>query len=181
MTFKWFNVKRGDEIALLICRAASFAALLGLFAFILMGLVSMLHGSAVYVGWGGIFFKDVSAPDHGKAISEIVGSLEYFLLAPLPYLILRTVGNYCKDLMDSPDGRAKDETMRALLAVKCLIGGLLIAILSTNLLTIFLASTSSGEFPTVKVLAGCAVICVLTLYIFVLEHFAHKARNGDKS
>ncbi len=120
-------------------------------------------------------------------ISTLVSSLEFFLLAPLIYLQLRTLGDYFSTFLEHDflvgksaanaevAQKKKDED---LIAVKALSVGLLIAMLATNMVGEHLVSSehqSDGQqFPWVKQLCGAALILALTGYYFALERAKQK-------
>ena len=170
------NVKTGDLWILYFFRIGGYVAVLVALLAIIMGFTTLYFGAEKY-------YKSLSDLESKKmqmeALSVMVGSLEFFLFSALPYLVLRTLGNYCSDLLDSEDGNPQDSTLKALLAVKALVGGLMIAILSANMLTIYLSGTEDSEMLLKRILAGCAIVGMLILYVWLLEYFGHKDHGGD--
>ncbi len=162
---------------------------------LLLGLVQLVTG--VWQAAGINFeFKEAALPvcrrfgihwsgyNPHQGISTLVSSLEFFLLAPLIYLQLRTLGDYFAtyiehDFLVERNKRkgSSEEIPRKkeedLIAVKALSVGLLIAMLATSMVGEHLVSgehqSNGQQFPWVKQLCGATLILVLTAYYFALE------------
>lgn len=179
------SVKSGDYWALYLLRLSSVVSVIFTGCILLMGFVSLIAGVCKFVGIKPITvspFVKMDSPDFYAALATLTNSLEFFLLAPLAYLLLRTLGNYLGDLLESPTGQPKEGTSEALISVKALSTGLLIAMLATNLVGDFLTgkNLSAETFPWIKTLSGCALLLVLTLYFSVLhkDHADHSSGNS---
>ena len=85
---------------------------------------------------GMLWIKKDDEMAHAKAIAHLVASLEMFLLAPLPFLILRSLARYGEDLYKYR--RLQNATKIALLETKSLAAALVFMMLATNLVGKFL-------------------------------------------
>lgn len=162
-----------------VCVAALLLVSVSLSVLMVMGCLH-LGFSAVYsafraahsVSWlDGFFASDevLGIRPHSHPITPLLGALEYFLLAPIAYVLLRTLFLYVTDVARNPTGIPRTETAHALSSLKGLVTGLLIAVLATHLVGEVLQSTHSdggqpSHFPWVAVLSSSCLILVLVLY-----------------
>lgn len=180
-----FAVRRTDLGALVLLRIGGFFSLFFLAAVLIMGLLRMGQGAlevfglnvaaregseVIFVRWKLV----TTSADPQLGISSLMSGLEFFLLAPLGYLLLRTLGNYVNAIRKHPRGYADAETVGALMSVKGLSTGLLIAVLATHLVAEFLHKEHGEEFPWVKVLSGGAILSILVVYFHVIESLCHQ-------
>lgn len=143
----------------------TFAVLL-LFAAI--GLWQMIYGAMSY--W--LHPDSSSAAD---AIAMALKGLEFLFLAPLGFMVVVSVGQYLRAMVENngTDATARDgpraNAKAQLLTVKSFVVSLMIAVVATELVSRVL---EPGELHTESAFAGTIVIVAFSLYLFVLEKFA---------
>ena len=91
---------------------------------------------------------------HGAA--DIIGAVEIFLLSPLPYLVLRSLGNYAEDFFYYQE--LKPSTKRSLIETKGFMVALLFTMLIANFVGRYIRSTPDAsehrDAPTAAVQAN---------------------------
>jgi hypothetical protein len=185
------NPKKADRGVLFLLRVCSSVSVVFVGLILLFGCLKLLLGSLEFIGFhfcpdnffndNNIFTYKYSPYD---SLPTLLGGLEYFLLAPLCYLQLRTIANYIEVLVGRGDGdddaafRAlQSKEKKELLSVKGLSVGLLIMILATHLLGGFLKDAGSHtptEMIGFAVKNGCGIILLgaLIFYFAVIERHA---------
>jgi uncharacterized membrane protein YqjE len=113
-------------------------------------------------------------------MSTLMDSLEFYLLAPLGYILLRTLGNYMFDFAIELDGQPKGRSLSALMSVKALSMGLLIAVLATHLVSLFLepADIPNNKFPSLQLECGVLLLLALILDYWVIEQASKSKEEG---
>lgn len=126
--------------------------------------------------------------------SELISAVEIFLLSPLPYLVLRSLGRYAEDFYYFH--ALKPSTRASLIDTKCFMVGLLFTMLIAHFVGRFISSadrklstesapleinfsvinlkdTATTEIApimaTTDALFGCAILLILILFYYRLE------------
>lgn len=107
-------------------------------------------------------------PKQERSVVNLLKGLEYFFLAPLGYLLTRSLAIYIRSVQNNRMGYPDQMSVAALMAVKGLMVALVIAVLSTHLIGGFILSEGT-EFDHMKTLCGGIVLLVLILYFKILE------------
>jgi uncharacterized membrane protein YqhA len=159
MKFKTPERRREDLIALGNAVYAAFAAL----AFLLM----------LAAGFRGLFDIAHKLVATSWAEYDYVGALHAFemlLFAPLPFVIVVSVGRYLQVLLrNSPDTEAVEHQLHK---IKSLIASLMVSIVGTELLRRFL--DGKGE---IDIISGVILILTLIVYFFSLQFSARRRRG----
>lgn len=183
---KLANPKLVDGWALRLLRLAGALSLLIIAVVLAMGFWRMVEGSCEFFG---VTLHEHEPVNRHAATAKLVSGLEFFLLAPLAYLQLRTLGNYVSQIQASAEGRPDASVTRALMSVKALSVGLLITILATHTVGTFLeaegrVNASAADFPWIKIACSTGFLLALTAYFATLEYMCHDdvghAEPGEK-
>jgi hypothetical protein len=188
---KMLQNQQTSLFALFLLRLTSAASLFFLGTILAMGLMKMAGGLFEFIGFqfsptGDFSIHlltwrfDPAKADSQKAIASLMSGLEFFLLAPLAYLLLRSLGNYVESTSLDERGLADAETTSALRSVKALSTGLLIAVLATHLTAEFLQEHEDAMFPWIKIASGIGLLSILVGYFWVLEKLCQHPNHGQK-
>ncbi len=179
-----------DEKVIWLLRRCARVSIFFVGVILFFGICTLIYGVAFFAGFeikmGNAYNGDWDmliirgCPDPYKAISILLSALEYFLLAPLCYLQLRTIADYMYGLLahhdeehPPPQGNPIMIKKKEMLSVKGLSIGLLIMILATNMIGVILKShDGSGEFEWIKFTCGVGLLLVLTGYFYAIEEAA---------
>lgn len=112
------------------------------------------------------------------SIATMLESLEYFLLAPLCYLQLKSLTNYLAGFLSQNSSEAV-KRVEILVSVKALSISLLIAILATHLVGQFLSVEGDARFPWEKVVCGMGVLLCFITYFIILESKLKHEKDGE--
>ena len=142
-----------DSIISLALMLGSIAASASAFVFLAMGFLQIWKSCASYYN---------NCPE--EAIYYATTSLEFFLISPLSYFIIRVLLDYVIDF--HKDGKVSPRAKALLIEIKALSVGLLFAITATHVVGKIL----QGESLTLAIAAPAFVLMgILGLFFFGLE------------
>lgn len=141
--------------------AASVVGALLTVALLGIGLSRMVWGVLGYVGL--VDWEDEIESPSSAALEMCLGGLEFFFLAPLPFLLPLSLARYIRDSREDRDERGSKAD---LLSVKALTTALLIAVLASDLVGEALGPEGLHYEGAVS---ASIVIAVLGTYFFALE------------
>ncbi|MGC3992045.1 MAG: hypothetical protein QM796_20600 [Chthoniobacteraceae bacterium] len=162
-----------DGISIFLVKLTAFLNIAFVTSILFMGCWTMTHGVLE-------FFDPTAADDQidkavkitaemreQSAMASLLGGLEFYLLAPLGYLFLRSLADFMQRYRK--DEIITEESSASLMSVKGLTAGLLITVLATHLVAIFLKDHDRPYFPAKEILAGFGILVVLIGYYVVLH------------
>jgi hypothetical protein len=143
------------------------------------------HPMVTIAGAHGAGAAVASVEDAAETTNAVViGALEMFILAPIPYLTLVSLQFYVSRFIGftvigrSGDGQAQEqqssERMALLPKIKALIASMLVSLVAVHLVGAVLKS----EVTWRSVAPQLAIIIVLGAYFILLERMAHGAHGG---
>jgi hypothetical protein len=152
----------------------------GLFAAICSGFVLFAGFIQIFGGLGpflaaflphGVSASPDSPPDKA-ALIRIIHGIEFFLLAPLPYLILNSVAKYVHDW--EFEGEVSVRTRGKVLEAKLLLIGLFFGILTADFIAKLFSNSLQVSGGTLQLL----LLVLLTLFFFGLEVLIGRGRHA---
>jgi uncharacterized membrane protein YqhA len=169
-----FTVEKFDNWALLIYFYGTSIPLIAL----IVGLLCAFREFLLF-GWAFVqcsFELSCITSTEGSVgeIIRIMHGVEYLLLAPLPYLVVRVVAPLLIDLMD--ENKIDVNTIANVNRVKGIAISILIATLGVKMVADALESHVKWE----SAVFYCSAILVLTLVLWVLERHSHRTSQPEK-
>ena len=118
------------------------------------------------------------AQPHGtEGLKAILHGIEYFLLAPIPFIACHALAKYMRDYQNH--GKTTEDSKRSLLHVKALIAGLISGAVAIDITgTLLGVSISDSDQLTTGFLQLIALkflgLAILSAVFFCLEHLLAK-------
>ena len=170
--------KRGTTSATFsVLRALYCLSPLAVFAFGSIGLFEIGLATTKFFSKGG---EDGSSMefDAASALSTAISGIEFLLLALLPFLFLRSLSNYVKDL--TPEANPSKEARIALTEAKALSIALLFSIVATHLVGKLIGSIDKRGLELEEAGVGAILLVLLGGFYIFLEKSIHEQEANQK-
>lgn len=118
------------------------------------------------------WISDTEQP-HALVLTDTLKGLEYLFLAPLGYLVFLSLTKYLQSKVEADDNPHAE---RDVLGIKSLIANLMIAVITTDLVSKIL---SPGGLSRDMAVNELLVMAMLAGYVYLLEHVSRRQGKAE--
>ena len=156
-----------DDLLILLMGIGALFGAVASFSFLVIGFWEMGRAAVKYF----------SEYDSQKEVLYLaISGIEFLLLAPLGFLVLRVLGRYVEDMKSK--GKMGASAKKSLLEVKAFSVGLLFAVVATDIVGKLVGGNKGDAFGFTEAFTSFGFLLILGTFFFGLEYFATREEGA---